>query len=157
MRNLLLETTGSNMGRRPTLDESKLLPFAAWLMAHIQRRGYTVQRVADHADMHVSQLHKIIKSYHPVYRQYQRPGYEKTVLIGQLFGDVQGALVSAGYNPPEQEDCLTRSPIRTFALNAGYKGDALTMDEEDALGVLFRNSLDLVMKLKSDGASRLKN
>ena len=85
------------MARKPNADEAKMLPFAAWLVQNIAHRGYTVQRVADHAGMHVSHLHKIIKSYLPIYSQYPRPGYEKTVMIGKLFGDVRGALESAGY------------------------------------------------------------
>lgn len=91
------------MARNSTVDEAKLLPFAAWLMKNIQHRGCTIQQVADHAEMHVSQLHKIIKSYNPNYSQYQRPGYEKTVLIGEMFGDVGGALVSARYARPKEE------------------------------------------------------
>ena len=85
------------MPRRSTLNDALLLPFARWLIPNIVRRGYSVKRVADHAGMDVSQLHKIIKSYLPQYAEYQRPGYEKTVLIGELFDDVSGALAAADY------------------------------------------------------------
>lgn len=91
------------MARPPKVDESRLSLFARWLSDNARRRGYSVQRMADHAEMHVSHLHKILKSYLPQYAQYQRPGYEKTVLIGELFGDVPGALRSAGYTKPDRD------------------------------------------------------
>ena len=114
----LLEKTRYTMPRKPNVDQTQLLPFAKWLMQNIDRRGYTVQSVADYADMHVSQLHKIIKSYAPAYAQYQRPGYEKTVLIGKLFSDVPGALLAAGFTTAPPEPTPIPSSVIEF-----YEGD----------------------------------
>lgn len=127
----LLESPRVLMARKPSVDETKLLPFARWLVENINRRGWSVQRVADHADMHVSQLHKIIKSYLPTYSQYQRPGYDKTVAIGRLFNDVRGALESAGYedltSSPENADEHTARAL----LNAGLKAAGFAgLDDE---------------------------
>lgn len=97
------------MPRTTKVDDALLLPFAKWLMPNITRRGYSVKRVADHAGMDVSHLHKIIKSYLPQYSEYQRPGYEKTVLIGELFDDVSGALAAADY--PSAENTARESRI----------------------------------------------
>ena len=116
----LIERPSSIMARKSNVDLALLLPFAAWLVKNIERRGCSMQCVADAADMHVSHLHKIVKSYLPGYSQYQRPGYEKTVLIGQLFGDVKGALESAGYEVQPQYAGLASSgepaprPMMTF-------------------------------------------
>ena len=116
-----IESYRSPMARKSTLNELLLTPFAKWLWGNINRRGFTVQRVADEAGMHVSHLHKVLKSYLPLYAEYQRPGYEKTVLIGQLFHDVPGALRSAGYTPPE-------TAPETAAEAAGHE---ITMEELD--------------------------
>ena len=111
----LLEKSRYTMPRKTSVDQSQLLPFAQWLVQNIERRGCTIQRVADIADMHVSQLHKIIKSYAPAYAQYQRPGYEKTVLIGNFFDDLPGALLAAGFtSEPPLHKTLPSSVIEFF-------------------------------------------
>ena len=129
------------MARKSNVNLASLLPFAAWLVQKIERRGYSMQRVADAADMHVSHLHKIVKSYLPGYSQYQRPGYEKTVLIGQLFDDVQGALESAGYEVQPQyagfgsTDEPASSPMMMFLeqkLRVGPSGSAYSLTPAQA-------------------------
>jgi hypothetical protein len=65
----------------------------------------------------LSQIHKIIKSYEPRYAAYQRPGYEKTVAIGEYLHDLRGALENAGYtvveNSRSAQEILTAYPHLT--------------------------------------------
>lgn len=107
----------------------RLLPFAKWLWQNIQRRGYSVKRVADYAGMHDSHLHKIIKSYLPQYAEYPRPGYEKTVLIGQLFSDVPGALLAAEYTSEKNADEPTTNNAPSPALSLVYETLARRSDQ----------------------------
>ena len=107
------------MARPSTIEYDKLSDFARWLVDHITRRGTSVQRVAEVAEMHVSQLHKIIKSYKPEYAKYRRPGYEKTVTIGRWFDDVNGALESAGFTKIKDEEDQSQG-VRDY--QPGYNG-----------------------------------
>lgn len=91
------------MARPVTYEFDKMSPFAKWLVKRMDDVGTNANRVADHVGMHVSQLHKIIKSYRPNYASYQRPGYERTRAIGELLGDVEGALRTAGFEASDQE------------------------------------------------------
>ncbi len=86
------------MPRRTTTDETRLIGFGKWLIPYLKRRGWTVNRLADAVGMDAGHLGKIVKAYEPQYSSYTRPGYENTVLIGELFGDVAGALAAAGYS-----------------------------------------------------------
>ena len=150
--------TSRTMPRTSNVDETRMLPFAKWLWGNIRRRGYSVQRVADHAGMHASQLHKILKSYLPQYAEYQRPGYEKTVLIGDLFGDVLGALVSAHYSvaqddpsggvPQADNTGMITSAVRSVVRDAGYQDDNLTPEDEAKLEELFENAVIGLMEKK---------
>ena len=114
-------------------------------MENVNRRGWSIQRVADQVDVNVIQLHKIIKSYLPQYTQYQRLGYEKTMTIGKLFGDVEGALKSADYpashvrEPGSPE--YHADPIETLMQQIGYHADDLTQEGH----VRLRQSFDALI------------
>jgi hypothetical protein len=133
------------MARTSTIDETRLLPFAKWLMENVNRHGWSIQRVADQVDVNVSQLHKIIKSYLPQYTQYQRLGYEKTMAIGKLFGDVEGALKSADYPASHVRETESHeyyaATIETLMQEMGYHADDLTQEGH----VRLRQSFDALI------------
>lgn len=87
------------MARRAQLDVSQMTDFARWLLARLEAHHLTLGALASASGVNESYLHKILKSYLPRYRQYQRPGYDKTLALGRCLGDAAGALRAAGYDP----------------------------------------------------------
>lgn len=79
------------------LDADQMSGFAHWLLTRIDQCGTSLAVVAERADVDKSYLYKVLKSYQPQYRQYKRPGFDKTVRVGRVLGDVPGALRSAGF------------------------------------------------------------
>ena len=97
--------------RQTTVDETRLIGFGKWLLPHLKRRGWTLNRLADAVGMDAGHLGKIVKSYEPRYSSYTRPGYDNTVAIGRLFNDVRGALENAGFEDlSEPSDEITYIP-----------------------------------------------
>jgi len=81
----------------PPADAPDVSNFARWLGQRIRERGTSVTAVAEQAAVDKSYLYKVLKSHSPQYRQYKRPGFDKTAQIGRALGDAAGALRAAGY------------------------------------------------------------
>jgi hypothetical protein len=92
------------MARISKADVNQMSQFASWLVSETTKQGKTLAEMAEFSNISTSQLHKILKSYEPRYAGYRRPGYEKTVAIGEFLGDVRTALEFAGYSVPQSAE-----------------------------------------------------
>jgi hypothetical protein len=129
------------MARTSKLDYDKLSPFAKWLVNRAKEKDVSFVELSSNVDMSLSQLHKIIKSYEPRYNAYQRPGYEKTVAIGQYLEDLRGALENAGY--PLIETAQNEEELRTIMPHLS-NAEARQRAEEEQKYSINRNEIEYI-------------
>lgn len=130
------------MRQESKLDASRMSEFARWMLLRIKQRGTSITTLAEQAGVDKSYLYKVLKSYLPQYRQYKRPGFDRTVRIGQVLGDVPGAVRAAGYgetygaSPPtadveERQRGVDRGTPGRIPVATGAASDGLPERTED--------------------------
>lgn len=71
--------------------------FQRWFQRSLERRGISLAELARRVDSDYTHLWKIMRGDPVKYPTSRRPGYELTVAIGEVLGDLDGALEAAGY------------------------------------------------------------